>query len=97
MASSHLGSHEPTAWQAFEPKTSVDYAVLASSAFFGVTCPIFLFDGAVLFSYHPSAMVGHAGGGRVAGGKIEERRKKVLDVCSMLARESEREREKKVL
>lgn len=37
MASSHPGSHEPSAWQVFEPKSSVDYVVVASSAFFGLT------------------------------------------------------------
>lgn len=46
----------PSAWHVFEPKSWVDVAVLASAALFGVTCPLCLFDGGVLFTYHPSAM-----------------------------------------
>lgn len=53
MASSREAT---TARDAMTPRGAVDAAVLACAAFFGLTCPLYVFDPSVLFTYHPSAM-----------------------------------------
>jgi hypothetical protein len=47
--SSHLGAHDPTAWQVLEPKAVVDVILVLSAGLFGLTVPFVLFDGS-LFS-----------------------------------------------